>query len=491
MRIDKQAETAPGCGPGKPGTRFSVRTTKLRLMSLFAALILVLIAMKEAKKPERWAWLGWQEKRAEPLLAESPASDLPRNGSDTVPVWGDSIEPGAVQPLPRQEEVSLAQRFWSRSYRNLSRTEKKSLNQVLREAMQPERSSREIDPGFQAVIEKMERLSDDSQAELLGEISLLAPDSEHKRRLSQQLIGFQEHWRAFKMSALRAAQGEPLEAEQRDTLQQIQTLLDPTVYEQVRDRTPVVRPADGPAWLRTWQRIESESTEVAGTGTDSIVSHIQLVSQPESYRGKWVEISGTLRGVDRIEVRRNELGIDHYYVLWLEPSDTNVSPYCVYCLKLPGELPPVGKEFTTLSEDVLVRGIFFKLRSYETTEREMAVCPLILAETCERLPPQQVVARQVWQPPAWLLIAFVVLMPVVAVGIAVGVYQMTRTSQYTISAKSEQRLAGNLERLARDGAIKSDAERVRDLYAADRLPEEASPPLDGIQGNRNENHDER
>ncbi len=460
-------------------------------MSLFAALVLVLIAMKEAKKPERWAWLGWHEKRAEPLLTESPSHGPPMNRSDTASPLAASIEPGAGQALPPQEEASFVQRFWSRSYRNLSLTEKKRLNQVLREALQPGQSGREMDPGFQAMIEKMERLGDDSQAELLGEISLLAPDSEHKRRLSQQLIDFQEHWRAFKVAAVRGAQGEPLEAEQVGALQQIQTLLDPTVFEQVRDRTPVVRPADGPAWLRTWQRIQSESPEVAGTGTDLLVSHIQLVSQPESYRGKWVEISGTLRGASQIEVRRNELGIDHYYVLWIEPSDTDVSPYCVYCLKLPAELSHVGKEFATLSEDVLVRGIFFKLRSYETTEQEMAVCPLILAETCQRLPPQQVVARQVWQPPTWLLVALVVLMPVVAVGIAVGVYQMTRTVQYTISTKSEQRLAGDLERLARDGAVKSDAERVRELYAADGSSEELGPQLGGSQGNRNENHDER
>ena len=61
MRIDIQAETDPQRGPSGPKAIFTSRPTKLRLMSLFAALVLVLIAMKEAKKPERWAWLGLGE----------------------------------------------------------------------------------------------------------------------------------------------------------------------------------------------------------------------------------------------------------------------------------------------------------------------------------------------------------------------------------------------------------------------------------------------
>lgn len=300
--------------------------------------------------------------------------------------------------------------------------------------------------------------------------------------LNQQLVDFQEHWREFKRAAVLGAEGSTLAAEQVALMREIQVTLDPTLYREVRDRTPVVRAADGPAWLRSWERIQSGLRDLPKEAVDLRVSHIQLVSQPESYRGRWVEISGILRGVDQIQVRRNELGIDHYHVLWIEPSDTNVSPYCVYCLTLPDQLAELGQQFTTLAEAVTVQGIFLKLRSYETTEREMAVCPLILAKTFELQPRQKAVARQVWQPPSWVLIGLVSLMPVVAVAIAIGVYQMTKTSQYTLSAKSEQRLAGDLERLARDRAIKSDAERVRELYGDGPAERKASDPANGEQG---------
>lgn len=482
MRIDKQAEAGPGRGPGKSGNRFSVRTTKLRLLSLFAALVLVLIAMKEAKKPERWAWLGWSENRAKSSLTESPPGDRREIQPSVGIEWTKDDGPATASTLFTTEGTPVAERFWDQVYQSLSKNEKKRLNQSLREASKTGQGGQEPDAGFRTMIGKIERRNGDLSAELLEQISLLAPDSERKRMLNQQLVDFQEHWLEFKRAAALGAEGATLDAEQVALMQKIQATLDPVLYREVRDRTPVVRAADGPAWLRTWERIQAGARDLPEDATESRVSHIQLVSQPESYRGRWVRISGILRGVDQIQVRRNELGIDHYYVLWIEPSDTNVSPYCVYCLTLPDQLAELGQQFTTLSDAVSVEGIFLKLRSYETTEREMAVCPLILAKTFELQAPQKVVARQVWQPPGWVLITLVSLMPVVAVAIAIGVYQMTKTSQYTLSAKSEQRLAGDLERLAQDRAIKSDAERVQELYGEGLAERNASDLASGEQG---------
>ena len=45
--------------PLGPPKDFTSRAFRLRLMSLFAGLILVVILMQEAGKPERWAWMGF------------------------------------------------------------------------------------------------------------------------------------------------------------------------------------------------------------------------------------------------------------------------------------------------------------------------------------------------------------------------------------------------------------------------------------------------
>ena len=149
---------------------------------------------------------------------------------------------------------------------------------------------------YRKLIDKIERFGNDSQADLLGEISLLGPESKHKMILSQQLVDFQDHWKKFKTAAMDGIQGKPLDPEQLETLGNVRAIIDQTTYEMIRDRTPVVRSADGPAWLRTWERIQVGEPDTEMEDPDSLISHIQLLSQPESYRGRWVEISGTIRG---------------------------------------------------------------------------------------------------------------------------------------------------------------------------------------------------
>ncbi len=45
--------------PLRPRPNYQSRGFRLRLMTLFAALVLVLVLMQEAGKPERWAWMGF------------------------------------------------------------------------------------------------------------------------------------------------------------------------------------------------------------------------------------------------------------------------------------------------------------------------------------------------------------------------------------------------------------------------------------------------
>ena len=119
----------------------------------------------------------------------------------------------------------------------------------------------------------------------------------------------------------------------------------------------------------------------------------------------------------------------------------------------------------------------------------MAICPLILAKTCELIPLKTIVAPSIWQPPVWMLVTFLVVMPLVAVCIAIGVYQMTKTSPHTISAKSKQQLVEDLGDLTQNQAIKSDVQRVEELHENHRLREDPRAHVDPHSSNQRERHE--
>ena len=51
------------------------RATKLRLVSLLGLLLLVIVAMKEAGKPERWMWLGFDQPADPALVSDGEITD--------------------------------------------------------------------------------------------------------------------------------------------------------------------------------------------------------------------------------------------------------------------------------------------------------------------------------------------------------------------------------------------------------------------------------
>ena len=144
--------------------------------------------------------------------------------------------------------------------------------------------------------------------------------------------------------------------------------LEKLALERVEDKTSLNRPDEGSAWIICWTRARELSQFTNTNGTNSIqpqsASHIQLSSQPESYRGKPVKIDGWIRAARKMNVTRNELGIEHYYVLWVRPADTNVAPYCVYAESLPDGFPEIRASFSDLNERVSFDAIFYKIRSY-------------------------------------------------------------------------------------------------------------------------------
>lgn len=155
---------------------------------------------------------------------------------------------------------------------------------------------------------------------------------------------------------------------------------------EVRDDTPVFRPAEQADWFATIAQVQQKADQPAVR-----VSYLQLYNQPAEYRGKHVAVRGTVRLAYRVPALANELGIEHYYVYWIHPAGGPDSPILVYALEAPPGFPladgppQVGKPIPKMHEDVEVSGVFFKRAAY-AGQTGTYTAPLIVA------------ARPTWTP---------------------------------------------------------------------------------------------
>jgi len=75
----------------------SDRGAKLRLLSLLGLLLLVIVAMKEAGKPERWMWLGFDEPANPEFVADKDIS------ADDIVVQAEEESAGDSGVLTEQQ----------------------------------------------------------------------------------------------------------------------------------------------------------------------------------------------------------------------------------------------------------------------------------------------------------------------------------------------------------------------------------------------------
>jgi hypothetical protein len=123
------------------------------------------------------------------------------------------------------------------------------------------------------------------------------------------------------------------------------------------------------------KRTDGEALRKASVGR---VTYAQLFNQPENYRGRLVTLAGVVRRVERIDIPRNQYGIEAYYQVWLFPDDNPSAPMVIYCLDLPKGFP-TG---TGLTAQAGLTAFFFKLWAYSTPDADR-VAPMLLGKTLE------------------------------------------------------------------------------------------------------------
>lgn len=450
--------------PRRDAPNYSSLGTRLRLMSLVAMLVLVLMAMEKASKPETWERLGFREPVVEParggaavggntngdgavLVLDNQVSDqsgekIAAPDDNLVPELDKGSADVNVQSLGNSGETD----FWVQFYEMLSDKKKRHLLRMLRFARieQPL-----LEQYFKTSTEIITQLGPALKTHLseLEAAELEAAEFESQK----ELLGQQRQ-------ALAAiAIGQTPEPAQREMILAIESRLREKAFADVRDRTPMKRGADGPAWIFAWEQV------LAGDDAALAVSYLQLMSQPEFYRGKRVELKGTIQGAQRVATKGNELGIESYFVVWMQPEEAGTGPFCIYVFELPDDFPVVGDQFTQIQVPAKISGLFFKLRVYAARSGEVPTCPLVLARTLEREKEEAVAVSSDWQAdPKVLFPFFLIALPLVSY-LAYVVYQSSKTKLPNHGKVARARIEKTFEELKQDPGIKSDIERIRDL----------------------------
>jgi len=198
------------------------------------------------------------------------------------------------------------------------------------------------------------------------------------------------------------------------------------------------------------------------------VKRIQLIGQPREFRGQAVTINGFVRDV---EARRaapdssiagnHSTGDTTYYILWVQPSESNAGPYCVYCLHPPAELPRTRDELADYQWMATINGIFFKNRSYQATDQSVQYSPLLLTDSFALKPPISDHPALKWKLSPTLMAGLLALVPLLAVGIVWYAVRSTVSRKRLPSKKSEEELEVFLGDLKNDPSIKTDLEQIQ------------------------------
>ena len=377
----------------RPPPNYLSRSVQRRLFLAVGSLMLVVILMSEARKPQNWQWMWAEQSRgAAQIDTRLPDVDGPIDPPGTVYANFQQAEiPTLDKPqLAAEDAVNEFRSLgWDFCLAQLSRDDRWALDRILKESRRPTATAQ----GGQRWRQAITRLADvwNDYFKQANQEVLLSPVDQQRVWL-QALVTLEIEWaRELEPALGSVVDARALTEPQRKQLADLQNVIDRLSLGEVQDNT-VWRAAEQHAWFRLLEQLrESELQQLRHTSTGR-ASFVQLFRQPAEYRGKLVTVDGRAKLGYRVAAPRNIHGIEHYYIFWLQPSGGQNSPFVVYSLDLPQGFPAVQDKdrdgaATTLDEDVMFDAYFFKRWAYRAQDG-VNTAPLLLAKA------------PIWQPRA-------------------------------------------------------------------------------------------
>ena len=404
------------------------------------SLLLIIMLMFEARKPENWRWIWASAKRnttttpqgenIDTLLPPKPQRSVDPPG--TVYANTAAVSPNLtatdlvdqVSDIDEHEDAleRIRRDAWRGFLKKLDRDERNVLARVLRNSRGgPELSSEDRDT-WAAALPKLDQqwqeyLTSANNALLVAGDELPA---EQRTRLLNVLRDIEIEWTTILRRGLRVViEDRPWTELERDALARLQETLDELAMAAIRDDM-VWRPEERTAWFRSFEKLLALTDRQAVKQSLGEIGFVQLFRQPNEYRGRLVTVKGTAELAYRVSAPKNDLGIESYYVFWLRPGDGSDAPVVVYALELPDGFPEVGSEHTNLRERLTFTGYFFKRWAYGARDG-IRTAPLILAKrpTWEPAPPILSTER----PSPGVIVAAILAVALLAIAIARWVYR--------------------------------------------------------------------
>ena len=486
---------------------------KWKMFTLVGMLVMVIYSMNEAGKPENWAWMGFEKsgntrkvKKTEPPALASAGSEITsdNNGNSLPKVNEINAANSTTSPLPpnqtatsksnptryktkpakviRLTEVSPSfaptnqptelptesAKFWSSFFGGLTTAEQVEwmdlLDTLLSEATPASRAP--VTETQTKLIARAEQQRESFDNDMLNRIAPIPHTSKKRSQLTQDRFDANKFWDKQISPALNAfSDAQDLTLTQRQAVVDLLHHLEMDALDLVKDKTAVGWTGDSIAWKRSWNRIHQTKADdlTFANEAPTFVKRIQLVGQPQEFRGKAIKVYGFVRAVETRSGAsdssyawpRTENGAKvTYYVVWVQPSDSEAGPYCVYCLDLPAELPDSREELAGFERLATINGIFFKNRTFEQSDGKVEYCPLILANGFDLKPPPLKLDRN------WMA-AGLALVPVIGVGIAWYAVRSTVSRKRLPSKKTQEETEVFLSDLKNDPSIKTDLEKIQ------------------------------
>jgi hypothetical protein len=435
-----RSDNEPGNRPRRrPPPNYFSRSTQVRVLMMVFSLLLVIVLMSEARKPENWAWMWAGAKTRDSATAIDADVDtlLPPEPARTEDPPGTvyASDSAAARPALSTElaetltavddDEDARQRIrrdaWRGLLKRLSRDERMVLGRILRNARGGPDLSSEDRRAWTSTWSQLdhhwsEYLTSANDAVLVANEELPA---EQRTQLLNVLRDLEVEWTKLLGRALRAVLDDrPWTELERGELAKLQSTLDELALAAIRDDM-VWRPEEQTAWFRSFEKLMALTDQDARRQSLGAVGFVQLFRQTNEYRGQLVTVTGTAELAYHVPAPKNDLGIERYYVFWLRPGDGADAPIVAYALELPDGFPAVGNDHTNLREEMTFTGYFFKRWAYGARDG-IRTAPLVLAKrpTWQPTPPFLSAKR----PSPGAIVAVVLAIAVLAISIARWVY---------------------------------------------------------------------
>ncbi len=142
----------------------------------------------------------------------------------------------------------------------------------------------------------------------------------------------------------------------------------------VDDQYIGLRADEADSYYRVLAHVTRLDEDLLGRSARSDVLHVNLIHEPDRYRGELVQLKGTARRILPLEATENQYGIRKLYEIWITTDDSGSEPWRIVAKSIDERLP-VGEN---VNVPIKAIGYFFKQYSY-ASQGGMHIAPLILS----------------------------------------------------------------------------------------------------------------